>query len=109
MPANLGGSTSGPSDIEPHIATVCPAQSLQRLYEGGNAGLLVLVWRRIHEHADAPHPLALLSARRQRPSNRRAAQERDELSASDHSITSSAVESNVSGTVRSSILAAFRL
>ena len=43
---------------------------------------------RAHEHADAPHPLGLLRARRQRP-RRRAADERDEL-APPHSITSSA-------------------
>src|SRR6516165_5961660 len=42
----------------------------------------------VHEHADAPHPLALLRARRERPS-RRAPDERDEL-APPHSITSSA-------------------
>jgi hypothetical protein len=30
-----------------------------------------------HEHADAPHPLALLRARQERPGRRRAAKERD--------------------------------
>jgi hypothetical protein len=40
------------------------------------------------QHADPPHPLALLRARRERPSSR-AAEQRDEL-ASFHSITSSA-------------------
>src|SRR5258708_38472763 len=39
-------------------------------------------------HADAPHPLVLLRARRQRP-RRRAAEQRDEMP-SFHSITSSA-------------------
>jgi hypothetical protein len=39
--------------------------------------------------ADAPHSLALLRARRERPRNRRATEERDEL-APLHSITSSA-------------------
>ena len=33
----------------------------------------------MHEHADAPHPLGLLRARRQRPRRRRAAEQRDEL------------------------------
>jgi hypothetical protein len=32
-----------------------------------------------HEHADAPHPIALLRARRERPHDRRAAAQRDEL------------------------------
>ena len=47
-----------------------------------------------HEHADAPHPLALLRARRERPRSRRAAEQRDEL-APLHSITSSARASSV--------------
>ena len=41
--------------------------------------------RRGHEHADAPHPLGLLRARRERPRSRRAAEQRDELAASDES------------------------
>jgi hypothetical protein len=41
-----------------------------------------------HEHADPPHPVALLCARRERP-RRRAAEERNEIAAV-HSITSSA-------------------
>jgi hypothetical protein len=41
------------------------------------------------EHADTPHPLALLRARRERPRGGRAAEQRDEL-ATPHSITSSA-------------------
>ena len=57
-----------------------------------------------HEHADAPHPLALLRARRERPRRRRAAEQRDEL-APLHSITSSARASSDGGTVRPSILA----
>src|SRR5262249_53828864 len=39
-----------------------------------------------HKHANASHPLALLRARRERPCDRRAAQQRDEL-APPHSIT----------------------
>jgi hypothetical protein len=33
------------------------------------------------QHADPPHPLALLRARRERPRHRRAAEQRDELAA----------------------------
>ena len=51
------------------------------------------------EHADAPHPLGLLRARRERPRSRRAAEQRDELAASHHSITSSARASSDGGTV----------
>src|SRR5215472_6567171 len=36
----------------------------------------------VHEHADASHALALLRARRERPSNRRAAEQRHELAPS---------------------------
>jgi len=32
-----------------------------------------IIGREIHEHADAPHPLALLRARRKRPRRRAAA------------------------------------
>jgi hypothetical protein len=35
-----------------------------------------------HQHANAPHPLALLRARRERPRCGRAAEQRDELASS---------------------------
>jgi len=53
-------------------------------------------------HADAPHPLALLRARRERPRSR-AAEQRDELAATAHSITSSASESKLSEIVTPSV------
>jgi hypothetical protein len=40
------------------------------------------------------HPLAPLRPRRDRPRRRRAAEQRNELAAPDHSITSSATTSN---------------
>jgi hypothetical protein len=46
-----------------------------------------------HQHANAPHPLALLRARRERPRGR-AAEKHDELAAV-HSITSPAAACNV--------------
>ena len=61
-----------------------------------------------HEHADAPHPLALLRPRRDRPRRRRAAEQRDEL-APFHSITSSARASSDGGTSRPSAFAVLRL
>src|SRR5215472_6634065 len=50
----------------------------------------------------------LLRARRQRPSNRRAAEERNEV-APFHSITASAMASSVGGTSRPSVRAVWRL
>src|SRR5262249_34359538 len=60
------------------------------------------------EHANAPHALPLLRARRERPRGRRAAEQRDEL-ATLHSITSSARASSVGGSWRPSAFAVVRL
>src|SRR5215471_8869102 len=49
-----------------------------------------IAFGKVRQHANSPHALGLLRARRQRP-RRRAANERDELAAL-HSITSSAAE-----------------
>jgi hypothetical protein len=69
--------------INPHIVAVGPAQLLQPLLECREAYLVVLI---VHgqgrEHADAPHPLALLCARREWPRSR-AAEQFDEI-ASPH-------------------------
>src|SRR6266567_8216540 len=62
----------------------------------------------MHEHADAPHSLGLLRARRERPCNGRAAEQRDELAA-PHSITSSARASSDVGRSRPIALAVLRL
>src|SRR5215831_2872449 len=98
----------GKAMINPHIVAVGPAQLLQPLLECREAYLVVLIVHgRTREHADAPHPLGLLRACRERP-RRRAADERYEL-APLHSITSSARASRGSGTVRPSALAVFRL
>src|SRR5262245_26799571 len=56
------------------------------------------------DEADGRHRW-LLCARRERPRERRAAEQRDELAPPHHSITSSAATSNLSGTVRPSIRA----
>ena len=55
------------------------------------------------KHPDHRHH-RLLRARRERP-RRRAAEQRDELAPRNHSITSSARDEQVGGTVRPSILA----
>src|SRR5258708_7888856 len=95
MPLNVAGI--GPAGIDPQVAALAPSQLAERLCERGVPGLpLGIVRGDIREHADAPH--ALLRARRERPRDRRAAEQRDEL-APPHSITSSAVTSSLSGTV----------
>src|SRR5262245_18183453 len=81
-----------------------PAQLRERLREGRVADLPFRIVRgQVRKHADAPHPLCLLRARRHWP-RRRPAEQRDELAAL-HSITSSAVASSVGGTASPSILA----
>ena len=72
-----------PACIDPHIA-VAPAQLLQDLPERRYAGLTLWIVRgRVHQHADAPHPLGLLRARRERPRRRRAAECDQQFSSSD--------------------------
>src|SRR5438105_741354 len=63
--------------------------------------------RQTHQYAHTPHPLALLSARRERP-RRRAAESQYELPP-PHSITSSARAISVGGILRPSALAVVRL
>ena len=107
--ANVGGIGRGPAGVDPHVAADGPAQLLQPLQERPDAGLKFRIVRgRGQEYADAPHPLGLLRARRERPRRRRAAEQRDEL-APLHSITSSARASSVGGTSRPSALAVLRL
>src|SRR5215813_10569710 len=99
---------SGPSDIDPHVAPLSPTQSFQRLHECGDRGGLVCFDCPAHEHADVPHAVSFLRARRERPRGYRAAKQRDEL-ATLHSITSSASCWRCKGTSRPSALAVLRL
>jgi hypothetical protein len=63
-------------------AAVGPAQLLQPLQERRDAGLSFRIVRgQVHKHADPTRPLALLRPRRERPRDRRAAEQRDELAA----------------------------
>src|SRR5262249_57911573 len=65
---------------DPHVAVGGPSELLQALQESVETGLrLWIARRRGHEDADAPHPLALLRARRERPRGCRAAEKRNEL------------------------------
>jgi len=60
-----------PAIVDPHIAAFVSSQLLQRLAEHGIAGLSFRIVRGERaEHTDAPHPLALLRARRERPRRR---------------------------------------
>jgi len=61
--------------------------------------------RAVSQEHDPPHSLCLLRPRRERPRGSRAAEQRDELAATAHSITSSARNKIDGGTVRPSALA----
>src|SRR5262249_46556806 len=88
---------SGKANIDLDIAPLLPAQPMQFLPERRYLSLRSRIALGIsHQHADAPHPLALLRACRERP-RRRAAKQRDEVAPPDHSITSSASASNFAG------------
>ena len=60
---------AGPTGIDLHVAADGPAQLLQPLQERPRCGPVLQDRPRLraYEYADAPHPLRLLRARRQRP------------------------------------------
>src|SRR5262249_29770605 len=106
--ANVVGIVRAPTIVDPHVAADGPAKFPEPLQERRIAGLCFrLVRSDGGKHADPPHALALLRARRERP-RCRAAEQRDEIAA-PHSITSSAMASSVCGTSRPSAFAALRL
>src|SRR6266436_1866131 len=66
--------------VDPNIAPLDPSQVPQSLLQGLYARLCFrIIFADPQEQADAPHPIELLRARRERPSHRRTAEERDEL------------------------------
>src|SRR5215831_855719 len=69
--------------IDPHVATVAPAELPERIEEHRDAILTFSIGLPVgsDQHADAPHPLTRLRASRERPRRRRAAEQRDELAA----------------------------
>src|SRR5262245_49521094 len=77
--ANVVGIDSSPANVDPQVAADGPAEFLQLLLERSEP---CLIFRSVRgcgqEHADAPHPAALLRARRERPCCRRAAKQCDE-------------------------------
>src|SRR5439155_23973451 len=95
----------GPAVVDLDVLSDGPAQLLQPLQERRVAVLCLRIIRSVgHERGHAPHVLALLRARRERPRRSRPAKQRDELAAL-HSITSSARAISVSGTARPSAFA----
>src|SRR5262249_12128892 len=100
---------AAPTKDHPQVMTISPTQVRKHLRKRRGVSLrhgIAFVPR--HEHADAPHAVALLPARRERPSHR-AAEEGDEVAAPNHSITSSAMASSVGGMVRPIVLAVSKL
>ena len=72
-----------PASVDPDAAALRPPELLESLAERRNIGLCFPVTLGIpHQHADPSHPVDLLRPRRERPSNRHAAEKRDELAAS---------------------------
>src|SRR5262249_7883239 len=106
-PGSLEIATS-PAFVDLQIAARLPAQLFEPLIERHQPTFGLRIVRDAHQDANALHSLELLRARRERPRGRCAAEQRDELTPR-HSITSSAVESSVGGTVRPSALAVLRL
>jgi hypothetical protein len=71
--AHLPRVAPAPANVDLRVAADRPARLLQSLQEPGKASLpFRTVGSQVHEHADAPHPLALLRAHRERPRNNRA-------------------------------------
>src|SRR5262249_36619268 len=74
------GIILAPAGVDPYIAANTPARFLQALLERRKSILPFCIVRSpVHEHANAPHALALLRARRERPRSQRAAKQGDEL------------------------------
>src|SRR5439155_17483629 len=107
--AHTLGAFAGEPVIELDVVALGPTEFVEPLSESRKVGLPdFIVLGKAHDHADAPQPLALLRARRQRPCRSRTADKRDELAPS-HSITSSARSRKDSGTFNPIALAVLRL
>src|SRR5260370_10698235 len=79
-----------PTNLHPEVATVGPTTFCKALHELGKLGLSFgVVFFHAHQHADAPHPLALLRPRRERPRRRPTAQQRKDLAPFTSSMGSS--------------------
>jgi hypothetical protein len=79
--ADALGVARAPAVLDVDVAPAAPAEFLQRLGERGYEGLPGrIALGNAHEHTDAPHALAL-GARRERPADRRAAENGHEFTA----------------------------
>src|SRR5262245_4478658 len=90
-----------PANLTRDVATIHPTEFAQPLHECGEP-LALDQGRGGAQESDGRQLARLLRARRERPCGCRAAKKRDEGAALDHSITSSAATSSLSGTVRPS-------
>jgi hypothetical protein len=65
VPANFAGIAGGPARLDADVAANVPAQQRQPLQKRADADLKLRIVRGSRQqHADAPHPLDLLGARR---------------------------------------------
>src|SRR5262249_8216842 len=100
-----------PTIVGAKVASFHPSHFLQALPEshepgasiGNGVGIVTA-----HHGSKPPDAIAWLRARHERP-RRRAAEQREEVAARDHSITSSARASSIGGTVRPIAFAVIRL
>src|SRR5262245_56842134 len=75
-----------PAKFDPEIAAFSPPQLRKRIPESCEPRLRSPIALRVgHQHADQPHPVRLLRARRERPCGR-AAEKRDELPPSSYKL-----------------------
>src|SRR5262249_24762377 len=95
-------------EVRPQVAAIGPTQTGKRLNECRNVSCSGIIFVERQQHAYAPHAVALLRARQERPRDCRATEQRDKIPPS-HSITSSARSRIDWGTVRPSALAVLRL
>src|SRR5262249_38311330 len=96
---------SGPAILDREIASLDPSQLPPAIFERAHARLRLWVAAdKTHQHADPPH-LLRLRACWEREGCCRPAEQRYDRATPNHSITSSAATSSLSGTPRPSIRA----
>ena len=97
-----------PADVELDVLSVDPSKLAHLLPEGRDPGEAVAILPESEKDADAPHAFVRLRVGDQRPGDRAAGEERDEIPP-PHSIVSLAVASSQSDTFSPSALAVLRL
>src|SRR6516165_6392750 len=110
MGLHLGGIGTRITIFDQDVAAGRPSELPEPLPETLKITLRIrVVLGDSQQYGDPPHLVALLRVHRERPRHRRAAEQRDELPPWDHSITSSAIASSLSGIWRPSAFAVLRL